>query len=445
MFKTLKKNLVLFILTMIISLTFSNLRSLSQTTPESVSNPDILSELIGNLENNWEKQYENYFQSDFVNLTLNGNQISEKLLEIEELTKIKTGVIWLLPEEDRLQLFLITPGNFPINRNIFEANREDLLEVVDQFNHGIINPFIYGIGTNDEYKTPAQKLYQWIIAPIESNLEEASIDTLIFCLGEGLRSLPLAALYDGENFLIEKYSITRVPAFNLTNLAFREISDAKVLAMGASEFETQQSLPGVELELNSIVPNTWEGVSFINEEFTVNNLKSQREKQPFSIVHLATHAKFTSGEPKNSYIQFSDQRVDLEEIGDFNWDNPTVELLVLSACETALGDPNAELGFAGFAIHTGVKSALASLWDVSDMGTLGLMSEFYRVLKETNFKAEAIRQAQISLLKGKVYIDNGQLRSSRGNISLPPVIAPFEQDFSHPYYWSAFSLIGSPW
>jgi CHAT domain-containing protein len=123
-----------------------------------------------------------------------------------------------------------------------------------------------------------------------------------------------------------------------------------------------------------------------------------------------------------------------------------VELLTLSACRTAVGDVNAELGFAGLAVQAGVKSALASLWYVSDEGTLALMREFYRNLRQVPIKAEALRQAQVAMLQGKVGIKGGELRGLRGGIGLPPAIAQRgDRVLNHPYYWAGFTMIGSPW
>jgi CHAT domain-containing protein len=123
-----------------------------------------------------------------------------------------------------------------------------------------------------------------------------------------------------------------------------------------------------------------------------------------------------------------------------------VDLLVLSACRTALGDEQVELGFAGLAVQSGVKSALASLWNVSDEGTLGLMSEFYQQLEEAPIKAEALRQAQLAMVKGKVRIKGGKLVTSEGEFPLPPELVKLgDRDFSHPYFWSAFTMVGNPW
>jgi CHAT domain-containing protein len=240
--------------------------------------------------------------------------------------------------------------------------------------------------------------------------------------------------------------------------------------MGASKFTDQKPLPAVPVELSTIVgdrtvgtqnrellpprqssPTTeglWSGKSFLNEEFTLVNLKSQRSKEAFGIIHLATHGEFKAGTPNNSFIQLWDTRLPLDQLRQLGWNNPPVELLVLSACRTAVGDEKAELGFGGLAVAAGVKSAVASLWYVSDEGTLALMSEFYQQLKTAPIKAEALRQAQIAMIKGQVRLEGGQLltTASLGAVPLPPELAQSGgKNLSHPVYWAAFTMIGSPW
>lgn len=127
-------------------------------------------------------------------------------------------------------------------------------------------------------------------------------------------------------------------------------------------------------------------------------------------------------------------------------DQPPLDLLVLSACRTAFGDQEAELGFAGLTVKSGVKSVLASLWNVSDLGTMALMIEFYQNLQKIPLKAEALRQAQIAMLKGKVSLKMGKLQGSREDLQLPPELTKLaDESFSHPFYWSAFTMIGNPW
>jgi CHAT domain-containing protein len=177
------------------------------------------------------------------------------------------------------------------------------------------------------------------------------------------------------------------------------------------------------------------------------NLKSQRQERPFGLIHLATHATFRPGAPGNSYIELWDSKLRLDQLRQLGWgSNPPVELLVLSACKTALGDQEAELGFAGLAVEAGVKSAIASLWSVSDEGTLALMTELYQQLKAAPIKAEALRQAQIAMLKGQVSLQGNQLVTPNDTVSLPPELANMGiKNLSHPYFWAGFTLIGSPW
>jgi len=320
-----------------------------------------------------------------------------------------------------------------------------LMQVVANFRDELLN--LRNINT-DSYLPASQQLYQWMIAPLEADLKAQGIDTLVFSMDAGLRLLPLAALHDGSQFLVEKYSIGLIPSVNLTDTSYASVKNAEVLAMGLSQFTNNPPLAAVPAELNAII-SEWKGKSFLNQTFTLNNLRSQRQDRPYRIIHLATHGYFKPGSPSNSYIQLSDTRLTLDRVRQLGWNQPPkVELLVLSACKTAVGDDGTELGFAGLAVQAGVKSVLATLWNVSDEGTLGLMAEFYDQLKVAPIKAEALRQAQIAMLKGQVRIQNGRLILSNSNkgLELPPELGKLtNENLSHPYYWSGFTMIGSPW
>jgi CHAT domain-containing protein len=285
-----------------------------------------------------------------------------------------------------------------------------------------------------------------LVAPVKADLEASNIDNLVFLMDTGLRSLPVAALHDGQQFLVEKYSVGLMPSLSLTDTRYRDIRKSQVLAMGAAKFTNQNPLPAVPVELSIIASSLWSGKSFLNDAFTLKNLKAQRQQEPFGIVHLGTHGEFKSGEPSNSYIQLWDTKLRLDQLRELGWNDPPVELLVLSACRTALGDEQAELGFAGLSVQAGVKSTLASLWYVSDEGTLGLMTEFYEQLKKAPIKAEAVRLAQVAMLKGQVRLEEGQLRTLNGSFPLPPSLARLgNRSLEHPFYWAAFTLIGNPW
>jgi CHAT domain-containing protein len=265
-------------------------------------------------------------------------------------------------------------------------------------------------------------------------------------MDSGLRSLPIAALHDGKGFLVERYSVGLMPSLSLTDTRYQDIRNSQVLAMGAETFQDQKPLPAVPVEVSTISRRLWQGKSFLDSAFTLQNLKTARQQQPFGIIHLATHGEFQPGAPSNSYIQLSDTKLHLDQLRQLGWNKPPVELLVLSACRTALGDEQAELGFAGFSVLAGVKSSLASLWYVSDQGTLALMTDFYEQLKVAPIKSEALRQAQLAMIKGEVRLEDGVLRTPSTDVILPPQLAVLRnQKLQHPYYWAAFTMIGNPW
>ncbi len=369
--------------------------------------------------------------------------IQNRLSETAAQTGTKPAILYTFARAEQLDLVLVPPSGIPIHKSVPTAQREVLLQTVKQFRQEITDQ---SKRNTTSYLASSQKLYQWMIAPLEQELLAAGINTIVFSMDNGLRSLPVAALHDGKQFLVEKYSLGLIPSVNLTDTRYQSLKDAQVLAMGASTFASQNPLPAVPVELETITPKLWRGKSFLNEGFTLDNLKSQRSQQPFGIIHLATHGEFKPGAPSNSYIQLFDTQLKLNQLRQLGWNNPPVELLVLSACRTAVGDEEAELGFAGLAVQAGVKSAVASLWYVSDEGTLGLMTEFYRQLKVAPIKAQALRDAQLAMIKGQVRLSRGHLHESGEKLPLPPELAKLgDKSLEHPYYWAAFTMIGSPW
>ncbi|MGD1701889.1 CHAT domain-containing protein [Dapis sp. BLCC M229] len=403
-------------------------------------------QVITMLEQNRTNEYSNYLGTDLKEQSLSTKNVREILKDMAAKTGKESAIVYINAYPEQLQIILYTKDGQPIIKTIPEANRKKLMKSVLKLRAQITNPVRR---YTDSYLPPAQQLYDWLIAPISAELEVANIDTLLFSMDEGLRTLPVAVLHDGQEFLIEKYSISLIPSVSLMDSNYRPLQDTQVLAMGASEFLEQQPLPAVPVELKTISQKLWQGSKFINENFTRNNLLNERKNYPYPIIHLATHAEFLPGQASNSYIQlWGSEQIKLDQVRELGWSQPAVELLVLSACRTAIGDRNAELGFAGLAVAAGVKSALASVWYVSDEGTLGLMTEFYTHLNNAKIKAEALRQAQLAMLRGEVVIVDGELRGSgaRGAVVLPSTLGKFgSQDFSHPYYWAGFTMVGSPW
>ncbi|NEQ24199.1 MAG: CHAT domain-containing protein [Microcoleus sp. SIO2G3] len=343
--------------------------------------------------------------------------------------------------EYQLELILVTSTGAPIRKRVEGTTRAKVLRVADQLRLEVTN-----VRSKDDYLSPGKQLYQWMIAPLEAELKAQGIQNLAFVMDVGLRSVPVAALYDGQEFLVEKYSLGLLPSLSLTDTRYNDIKNSQVLAMGAEKFTELRPLPAVPVELSTIASSLWKGESFLDDAFTLQNLKTQRKQQPYGIIHLATHAVFRPGAPSNSYIQLWDTKLRLDQLSQLGWNDPPVELLVLSACKTALGDEEAELGFAGLAVQAGAKSVLASLWSVSDEGTLGLMTEVYEQLKQAPIKAEALRQGQLAMLRGQVQIQGGQLVTPSKTVPLPPELARIgDRNLRHPYYWASFTVVGSPW
>lgn len=266
----------------------------------------------------------------------------------------------------------------------------------------------------------AQELYRWLIQPVANDLN--SIKTLVFVLDGSLRNIPIAALHTGEQYLIEKYAIAVTPSLEL--LSPRPLPRANLTALVAGLSEANQgavALPGVQQEVIQIASKVSATV-LENQTFTNQALREKLKTTPFLIVHLATHGQFSSSS-ENTYIQTWNGRLNTDDLRSLLTqrdvpDSSPVELLVLSACQTAEGDNRAALGIAGVAIQSGARSTLASLWMVNDRSTASFVTQFYQsLIRDRLSRAEAVRQAQLALLK--------------------------TPEYSHPYYWAAFTLIGN--
>lgn len=355
------------------------------------------------------------------------------------------------------------------------VQRDELVEEVENLWREVQKP------NSTDYLQHSDNLYDLLIRPIENELKEQEIEvnTFLVSMDSGLGLLPLAALYDSETgkFLSEKYRISIIPNFRSLDLRPSDLSQSQILAMGASEFrdsDTYSPLNAVPLEL-ALINRIWpteanRSNTFLNETFTLENLRNERQEFPYQIIHLATHANFRPGEPEKSSIQLWDIELPLNnlQISTLNWNHPPVDLLVLSACQTALGDEQAQLGFAGLSLQAEVKSVLASLWYVSDLASLIYMMEFYRSLSVGMTKAEAVQNAQVAMLDEQRIMQNLNeidaiihsifrndqhlSRLTQSEIQGLQKIAndldnkeKIIENFRHPFYWSAYTLVGSPW
>ncbi|WP_373479479.1 CHAT domain-containing protein [Geminocystis sp.] len=431
-------------MTIILNLSSVNAQLIPEDKQEAILNSKMLK-----MEEKLENEYETFFQRNMIAKKQSSLEMASILADMDEKTGTNSAILWVIPEEKYLHLVYLTKKGKIIVRDINDAPFEKITKTIDDFYIEIdqIN--------NPINLTQSQQLYNWIIKPFQQEfLDAENINNILFCIGNGVRLLPLSALHDGNNFLVEKYSITRIPAFNLINAQYKPMKNAQILAMGASNFPNEEPLPAVTLELENIVQKLAKLSSkssqlLLNEDLTLNNMESQLQTNGFQIVHLATHANFNTGDANNSYIQLWDDKLTLDKMSNLPWKTPP-DLLVLSACNTALGDRSSQLGFTGIALQSGVNSALGTLWSVSDLGTFALITEFYQQLvnpSDNNMtKTEALRQAQNLLLQEKIYFENNYLITPHGNIKIPESLEIKKKiTLSHPFYWAGFTLISSPW
>ncbi|WP_354634803.1 CHAT domain-containing protein [Planktothricoides raciborskii] len=326
------------------------------------------------------------------------------------------AVIYPIILPDRLGVILSLPGQ----RFSYYETHIPAHQVENILKHWLksLNPAY----DNVERLRISQQIYNWLIQPAAADLATNDIKTLVFVLDGFLRNLPMAALYDGQQYLIEKYTIAVAPGLQLLSPRSLRQTKLQVLSGGLSKpRQNFAALPGVELEIEQIAANV-DGEIILNQNFTKVNLKSRINRSHFPIVHLATHGQFSSN-PEQTFLLTWDGKINVQELDELlrptsDRQDSQIELLVLSACQTALGDNRAALGLAGVAVRSGARSTLATLWSVSDESTVELMSEFYRAIATSKVsKAEALRQAQIAVLK------NSQ--------------------FQHPFFWAPFVLIGN--
>jgi CHAT domain-containing protein len=275
--------------------------------------------------------------------------------------------------------------------------------------------------TTREYLPHAQQLYDWLIRPIEALLASTTIDTLVFVPDGPLRTIPMAALHDGQQFLIRKYAVATTPGLKLTDPRPLPRGNTRMLALGLTEaVQGFSALPYVASELATL-QSLYSAEVLLNQRFLLSSVNKEIQEKPFSIVHIASHGQFDSDVTKTFVLTFDDKLTmdRLEQtVGQLRFRENALELLTLSACQTAAGDDRAALGLAGVAIKAGARSALATLWFIDDQASAELVTEFYRQLQTPAIsRAKALQQAQLKLLSNSRY--------------------------EHPGYWAPFLLLNN--
>lgn len=300
----------------------------------------------------------------------------------------------------------------------------------------------------NSYKAKAKEVYDWFISPFIKDLETEKVETLIFIQDGIIRSIPMAALFDGKQFLVEKYAIATAPALTLTNPIRYNPQELRILAFGLTQaaiVETDagaksfQPLSQVKLELKTITTSLPKSKGLLDQDFTPERLQQELEKNTYPVIHLATHGKFGIDDKETFLVTGKKVKVNHQKsratetynekltitelfqlISNSRDRSYPIELLTLTACETAVGSDREALGLAGIAIQAGSQSAMASLWKIDDAATAQLIAKFYQSWHSGLSKAKALQMTQIAWLQ-----------------------AHQQQLQSHPGYWAPFILIGN--
>lgn len=350
-----------------------------------------------------------------------------------------TAVLYPILLKDRIELVVKTEHS--LIRRIVKVPLEQVQSQAQTL--------VEALQQGKDYRASSKRLYEWLFLPIKQEIQQAAPSVLLYVPDRSLRSVPLAALSDGHGFVIEQYGVVTLPSLDLQNLAATRLTDEKdvrTLLAGLSkpdgasidqlpssvaeklvedkplareQMVEELSLPSVEMEINSVA-DRGASTKLLNKEFTADALMSDIETGRYGKVHIASHGYFGKN-AKESFIMAYDKNMTLLDIKDTleteALKSKPIELLTLSACKTSVGDDRMLLGFSGLAVKSNVLSAVGSLWSINDDATMEFMRLFYDGMSKSLNKAQAVREAQMTMIKNK--------------------------KFKHPFFWAPFILIGN--
>ncbi len=384
---------------------------------------------------------------------------------IRDLLIKEEGAILIYPlvVENRIWITLAIASDdvVIVSTRYKEIDRKELTNLITQYLELLKDP-------NSDLatlKAKSKTLYEILLSPIAKEIQNKNIKHLIFSLDRIIRYVPMASLHNGNNYLVENYKISTILSADLTRVGQPLLGSEKlrILAGGLSNRVAGfNPLPNVVTELDEIVKEDqkndirgiFTGKQILNEEFTYAGIRDRLKGNNF--LHIATHGKFVTGDRENSFLMMGDGTKlflpSIQTLTDYIGD---VQMVVLSACETALGgtDPDGiEIaGMGYYFLAGGVETVIASLWAVSDRSTSILMQRFYQNLAGVNGKklqgrAEALQQAQLSILRSEGEAETSKNKS--GQIVIEPrqranAQTRSKNNFAHPYYWAPFILIGN--
>lgn len=364
-------------------------------------------------------ELQNFFREACVDVPIAIDRVVEQTSGFSiDQTNALAAVLYPIILPNRLEVVLKLPNQTDLIHYSTSVSQADVEKTLIDLRHQITQP-----EAQVSTRRLSQQVYDWLIRPAKAELSNNQISTLVFVLDGFLKNIPMAALHDGDRYLVETYGIALTPGLELLDPKPLERERIRLLFAGLSgAIENFSPLTAVEQEKDDVVATIPSTVVLLNQAFTAEALQTQIEQTPFQIVHLATHGEFSS-DRNQTFIRALDRRINVDELNRILQTRQVqpepIELLTLSACQTAAGDERAALGLAGVAVRAGARSTLASLWSIDDQSSAFLMAEFYRQLIDnpTLSKSEALRQAQLAL------------------VSHP--------NYHHPSYWAPYVLLGN--
>ena len=353
------------------------------------------------------------------------NCITASLASIDayiEEQATNSALIYTIVQNDHVDVIVKMPGSDDIQFHRVNQSQVQFDQFLKDFRRSLQTKLPSARRTSQRQ---GKQLYDWLIAPFETQFQEQNIDTLVFVLDGALRDIPMATLFTGEEYLIKKYAIAVTPGLQVLEAGHQAGTVPEAIVAGASEGDRTlglPALPAVRREIQQIQSTLPDTKVLLDDAFSTNTLQSSLEASTASIIHIATHGQFSSNPEETFIVTGNGERLDIDELGNLlrqRTRSQSLELLFLSACQTLAGDRWAALGMAGVAIRSGAQSTIASIWSADDEASAELVTRFYQKLSDGSgrSKAEALRLAQIEML------DNPR--------------------FTLPVYWSPYVLIGN--
>lgn len=380
----------------------------ADSTGDPESAKQLIRKAIENLERLKTEELIDYFQDQCL------ADMQTRTTGIEDVSS-DTAIIYIVSLRDRTEVLLATGGD--LKRFKVAVDKQQLVQEIEKFRMQLED-----ISTH-RHLLHAQKLHEWLISPIVEHLTANSVRTLVFVPDGAFRRIPMAALHDGQSYLIQRYAVAVTPGLRLTDAKSLNRRRMRLLAGGLTVSHEEGFAPlqyaGQEIDR---VTDIFSGTKLVDQDFVLEEVQQQLRQHPYTIVHFASHGQF-GATPEETFLLAYDGKITLSDlegvIRPARFRDRPIELLVLSACQTAAGDDLAALGLAGVAVKAGARSALATLWSVHDQASTHLMTEFYRQIRHNPAisKAQALKRAQLKLLE--------------------------DSRHQHPYFWSPFLIIGN--